>query len=279
MLESLSGANAILTGGSQGIGPYIARQLAAEGVNVALVARTEEKLREVALETQRPGQKMVCIPADITAPDAAADIVRRCEAQLGPIDILINNAGLENGGSFCARSTEEIDQVLLTNLRAPLVLTKEVLPGMLERGWGHIVTVASLAGKIALPYAATYSASKAALIAWGASLRVELQGTGVGCTTITPGFIAEAGMFASHGTSAPGYLGQSRPDDVAFAVVKALKEDPAELVVSPRPFKPLQLVYTLSPNLLISVMKKLGLFDFLKRNFDAPHNGTPTRSA
>jgi short-subunit dehydrogenase len=272
MLQSLAGANAILTGGSQGIGPFIARALASEGVNIALVARTEEKLRDVALEVQRSGQRTVWVAADLTAPDAAGDIVARCEEQLGPIDILINNAGLENGGRFAAKTAGELDQVLLTNLRAPLMLTRQVLPGMIDRKRGHIITIASLAGKMALPYAATYSASKAALMAWSASLRVELLGTGVGCTAVTPGFISDAGMFASHKTTAPKFLGQSKPDAVAQAVIRALKEDPHEIVVSARPVKPLQLLYTLSPQLLIKAMGKVGLFDFLRRNFeDQPH--------
>lgn len=272
MLSSLAGANAILTGGSQGIGPYIARALAAEGINIALVARTEEKLRGVALEVQRPGQRTVCVPADLTAPEAAEDIVARCEEQLGPTDILINNAGLENGGRFVGKSISELDQVLLTNLRATLMLTRRVLPGMIQRKRGHIITMASLAGKMALPYAATYSASKAALLAWSASLRVELLETGVGCTLVTPGFVSDAGMFASHKTTAPRFLGQSKPEAVAQGVIRALKQDPHEVVVSARPVKPLQLLYTLSPPLLIKLMGRVGLFDFLRKNFEESHS-------
>ena len=237
---NIQGSNVLLTGGSQGLGPIIAAGLIEQGANLALVARSRDKLESVAQQLQRPGQKVVAVPADLCASDFAPDLVERCRQQLGPIDIVIHNAGLENGGSFVKRSAAEIEQVIQTNLLAPLQLTRCLLPEMLERGQGHIVTVASLAGKMALPYAATYSASKAALLAWSASLRVELRNTGVGCSLVTPGFIAETGMFAAHGSQAPSYLGQKRPQDVARAVLLAISENRHEVVVSARPNKPLQ---------------------------------------
>jgi short-subunit dehydrogenase len=268
MLKQLQGANAVLTGGSQGIGPYIARTLVAQGINLALVARNQEKLEGVAAELRGSGARVVTVPADLTEAGVASEIVLRCERELGPVDILINNAGLENGGSFSRKSAEEIQSVLLTNLSAPLLLAHAVLPGMLQRGRGHIVNIASLAGKMAMPYAATYSASKAALMAWGTSVRVELHGSGVSCTTVSPGFIAEAGMFASHNSGPPpAYLSQSRPEDVAEGVLRALREDPIEVVVSGRPIKPLQVAYALAPGLLLKAMRRLGLFDFLRKNF------------
>lgn len=265
---NIQGSKILLTGGSQGLGPFIAEALLAQGANLALVARSRDKLESVASRLQRPGQVVVAIPADLCSNDFAPHLVSRCEQHLGPIDIVIHNAGLENGGTFLNRSADEIERVLQTNLLAPLLLTRCLLPGMVQRGQGHIVTIASLAGKMALPYAATYSASKAALLAWSASLRVELRNTGVGCSLVTPGFIAEAGMFASHGSRAPSYLGQKRPQDVAQAVLRAVRENRHEVVVSARPSKPLQVAYALAPQFLIRVMERLGLFRFLENHFD-----------
>lgn len=264
MLSSLRNRNAILTGGSRGLGPLIAEALAAEGINLALVARTPEPLEEVA--SRFPN--CVAIPADLSDTVQVETAVAEARAQLGDIDILINNAGVEHGGSFRSRTSEELEQVIATNLTAPVLLSRLLLPGMLERGQGHIVTIASLAGKIALPYAATYSGTKAALTAWSQSLAIELAGTGVSSSVVNPGFVSETGMFASHGIKAPAYLSEVSPRQVVAAVLTALKEGPPEIVVSGRPFKPLAVLHAVAPQTLQALMRRLGLFDFLRKHFD-----------
>ncbi|MCE7873606.1 SDR family NAD(P)-dependent oxidoreductase [bacterium CPR1] len=172
-----------------------------------------------------------------------------------------------------SRSSQEIEQLLATNVAAPMILTRLVLPGMLERNQGHVVTIASLAGKIALPYAAAYSGSKAALLAWSNSLRIELRRTGVRCSLVTPGYVLETGMFASRRATPPGYLKAVTPPEVVAGVLKALAENREEVVVSGRPFKPMQTAYALAPRLLTALLEKIGLFDWFERTCDSEQSG------
>ncbi|MFN8454008.1 MAG: SDR family NAD(P)-dependent oxidoreductase [Anaerolineae bacterium] len=205
-MQNLQGKNALLTGGSRGIGPAIAQALARKGVNLALVARSAEQLAAVAQEVSLRGVRAVPIPADISDPAARSALLTRAEAELGPLDLLINNAAIEQVSPFVRQETQDIGRIIETNLTAPMVLTRLVLPGMLQRGRGHIVNIASIAGKKAPPYNAVYGATKAGLIEWTGGLRGELEGTGVSASVVCPGFIAEAVMFVDHysGQSAPG---------------------------------------------------------------------------
>lgn len=268
MLPTLKGANALLTGGSQGIGPHIARALAKEGVNVALVARSADKLEQVAREIAALGVKAVALPADLMATGDYPQLVQRAEAALGPLDILLNNAGFEGGGSFTRKEPAELERVIQTNVTAPILLTRAVLPGMLARRRGHVVTIASVAGKLGYPYAATYSGTKAAVIAWSNSLRVELLDTGVSCSVVSPGYIEGEGMFANHGAKTPAALGASQPAEVAAGVLRALKQGQNDVIVAPRPVRFLQILSLLAPNLLLQIMKRQGFFDFSRKMLD-----------
>lgn len=269
MLTSLQGANAILTGGSQGLGPLIGRALAQAGVNVALAARSREKLEAVAAELRALGVRAAPIATDITRAADRERLLCEAEAALGPIDILINNAGVENAGSFLRRTPEELEQVIATNVAAPVHLTRMILPGMLERRRGHIVNMASLAGKTGTPHNATYSATKAALIAWSMALRVELEGTGVGVSVVSPGFITGAGMFASHRGEAHWLLGVSRPEAVVRGVLRALRTDAPDVIVAPFPsVQFMQVSLALMPRLTIALGRWLGIYRSLRRLYD-----------
>lgn len=268
MLPTLKGAKALLTGGSQGIGPHIARALAKEGMSVALVARSADKLEQVARELAAYGVQTVALPADLTATGDYPHLVQRAEAALGPLDILINNAGFEGGGSFTRKAPAELERVIQTNVTAPILLARAVLPGMLARRRGHIVTIASVAGKLGYPYAATYSATKAAVISWNNSLRVELLETGVSCSVVSPGYIEGEGMFANHGAETPAALGASKPADVAAGVLRALRQGSSDIIVAPRPVRLLQILSLLAPTLVIKIMKRQGFFDFSRKMLD-----------
>ncbi|GMU57991.1 MAG: oxidoreductase [Candidatus Xenobia bacterium] len=269
----LEGKNILLTGGSRGLGPLIATALAERGANLALVARSREPLEEVAGRLRTMGARCVTRPTDLSDSGQLPGLVEEVERELGPVDILINNAGLEYTGRFTSRPPEEIEQLLATNVAAPMILTRLILPAMLERNQGHIVTIASLAGKIALPYAAVYSGSKAAVLAWSNSLRIELRRTGVRCSLVTPGYVLETGMFASHGATPPGYLKAVTPPQVVAGVLKALLENREEVVVSGRPFKPMQTAYAAAPRLLTALLDKIGLFDWFERTYDTEQAG------
>ena len=141
----LRGSRVLVTGGSRGIGAALARGLRDRGARPALVARPSADLTAVAAEVGADAY-----PCDLSSLTAIPDLIERVEAD-GPVDVLINNAGVSHVGWFLDRTTDEIDQVLTVNLLAPVHLCRALLPRMLERGRGHVVNISSMAGVIAPP--------------------------------------------------------------------------------------------------------------------------------
>lgn len=265
MIPQLRGANAILTGGSQGLGPLIARELARAGVNLALAARSADKLKAVADEVAQLGVAVVAIPTDLTREADRAQLIRRAEDALGPIDILINNAGLMDNGAFVRKTPAAIEAMVTTNLTAPLLLTRAVLPGMLERRRGHIVNLSSTAGGGFTSYTGTYAATKAALRSWNTALRVELEGTGVSTSAVLPGYVTEVGVFAVLNARAHWLFGTIKPEAVARGVLRSLQRDEIEAVVNPMPMRPLFMLFALSPALAIAIGRALGVLKSWKQ--------------
>ncbi len=235
----MKGKNALLTGGSRGLGPFIAAALAEEGVNLVITARNQDALDAVATDLRKTGITVFAIACDINDAAGRQMLVDTANEKLGRIDFLINNAGIETAGAFEKHDPAEIDLTVTTNVTSPLHLAHMLLPDMLARESGHIVNIASLAGKQGSAYDAMYSGTKAALIEWTRGLRAELKGRGVSVSAIAPGYISEVGMFASFGVEAPKLLGTSSPETVAAAVVKAIKNDIFEIIINPIPVKPL----------------------------------------
>jgi short-subunit dehydrogenase len=264
-MRDLRGRSALLTGGSRGLGPHIARALAREGVNVALTARTADALGAVAEEVAGLGVRTAAIPADVADPNALQEMVERARAEMQTIDILVNNAGVEQITPFAKLSPDSVESMIQINLIAPLLLTRLLLPEMAERGSGHIVTISSLGGKKGSPYSATYAATKAALIEWNSSIREEMRGTGVGASVICPGFVSEAGMFAVYGTRAPWIAGESTPEAVAAAVVRAIQGDVGEIIVNRGPVKLMMAVNAIHPGIMSWIFRASGLYDFYRR--------------
>ena len=174
----------LVTGGSRGIGAALARGLRERGAQPALVARQSAELSSVAAEVSG-----AAYPCDLSDISGLAALVERVEAD-GPVDVLINNAGVSNVGWFVDRTPAEIDQVLTVNLLAPVHLCRLLLPRMLERGRGHVVNISSMAGVIAPPGLATYSASKAGLSHFTAGLRADLRDTPLQFTTVHLGSVS-----------------------------------------------------------------------------------------
>jgi len=181
----LDGARVLITGASRGIGAQLAETCAARGARVALVARSEESLAKLAADLGGDAY-----PADLSDSTAIGPLVARVEAD-GPIDVLVNNAGVDLTGALIELPAEKIEQLLAVNLLAPMLLCRDVMPGMIGRGRGHILNVSSLAGTNALPGVVPYSTSKAGLSHFTACLRAELKGT---CITTT---LAEVGPVES----------------------------------------------------------------------------------
>lgn len=261
----LRGQTALLTGASRGLGVVIAQALAREGVNLALVARTALPLDQLAAELRGSGLRVETVAGDIASAEDRERIVRLAEAKLGAIDILVNNAGVGQGSAFARLPLEQIREVLRVNLEGTLELTRLVLPGMLARRRGCIVTMASLGGKVGYPYASVYGASKAALIAWSRALQVELDGTGVRAVAVTPGFVSDTGRFARLNAQPPSSLGQSTPADVAAGVLKALRGTAGEVIVNPKPVWPMLVLHAVAPEFLLKVMRRRGVFEWMKR--------------
>ncbi|MFC1888397.1 SDR family NAD(P)-dependent oxidoreductase [Thermodesulfobacteriota bacterium] len=263
-MKDLKGKNAILTGATGGLGRAMARTLAAEGVNLALAARTEAPLAAMAEELASSGIRAVAVPADITDKASRTKLVEETRTELGEIDILVNNAGMDLACHFTNLAPATIDRFVTTNLSAPMLLTRLILPDMIRRGSGHVVTLASLGGKKGSPGSATYSATKAGLIEWTSSIRSELRGTGVSASVICPGFVSGAGMFATHNRRAPKIVGETTPEKVAGAVVRAVKKDVQEIIVNPGPVMPLMILNTIHPGIGNWMLRKFGVHDFYR---------------
>jgi short-subunit dehydrogenase len=180
---------AVVTGASSGIGAELARQMAALGVRVGLTARRAEALEALAQEIRAKGGTAAVAPADATDPAALRAAIGGLAGTLGPIDLLIANAGLGLDTPVDRFSAETVEQMVRVNLIAAAYAIEAVLPEMLRSGRGHIVGISSLAGYRGLPGTAGYSATKAGLTALLEGLRVELRGRGIAVTTVHPGYV------------------------------------------------------------------------------------------
>lgn len=261
----ITGANVLLTGGSRGLGPHIAEALATRGANVALAARSRAGLEKVAEAVRGHGVQAVAIPTDLAEEAGCTEAVRRVREELGEVDILVHNAGLETEGAFVKVPWDEVRATVEVNLMAPLRLTHLLLPGMVERGRGHVVVISSLGGLAGTPYDAVYCGTKAALAHWARGLRLELSGTGVAVSTIYPGYVTGTGMFARFGVKAPWAIGSCTPSQVVSAVVDAVERGRKERIVNSRPLRPALALADLSPGLGERMMRWLGVVDFQRR--------------
>lgn len=216
-LSRLDGAVALVTGGSSGIGAAVAQRLAAAGARLFVAGRDAGRLADVA------GQLGATpLGYDLSVPSQATELAARVLADTGRIDVLVNNAGEGWAGAFPEMSADGIGRLVAVNLTAPVLLTRAVLPGMLERGSGRIGFVGSIAGRLAVRDEAVYSAAKAGVSAFADSLRQELTGRGVAVTELVPA-VVDTPFFSRRGR--PYQRGSPRPvpaDRAAAALVSAM---------------------------------------------------------
>jgi uncharacterized protein len=246
----LNGKTALITGASGGLGIAIARRLHGAGATVKLSARRVELMEELASEL---GDRAEVLPADLSS----ADDVRRLAGEAEPVDVLVANAGIPGTGKLTEYEPEQIDRVLDVNLGSVVHLTRALLPGMIERGSGHLIYVSSMSGKVSSPRSSLYNATKFGMRGFAHAIHEDLRGTGVGATVILPGFIDEAGMWADGGLKTPPGSGGKKPDDVADAVAKALDKNPHEIVVSGFIPRVGGALYGLAPS-LVQAMQRSG---------------------
>jgi NADP-dependent 3-hydroxy acid dehydrogenase YdfG len=241
--ESLQDRVAVVTGASSGIGAAVASALNAEGTHVALAARREDSLIEVREGFSGNGRSII-VPTDVTDREQVRSLVARAEDQLGPVEILINCAGVMYYTLMKNLREEEWERTVEVNCKGAVNCIGAVLPGMLERGKGHIVTISSDAGRKVFPGLAVYSASKFFVEALSQGLRLETAGTGLKVTTVQPGNVATDLLSMSADEEALEAYGQSSgvrvldPEDVAASVVHAIVQPEHvavnEILVEPR---------------------------------------------
>lgn len=217
-------ASVLVTGATGGIGQAIARELALAGASVVLTGRRGDVLGPLAAEI---GGRAVA--ADL----ADRDAVVRLLDEAGPVDIVVANAALPASGPLTDYDLDGIDRVLDVNLGAPIVMARLAADRMISRGCGHLVFVSSISGKAASVRASLYNATKFGMRGFALGLREDLRPHGVGVSTVSPGFIRDAGMFADAGVKLPPGLGTRTPRDVARAVIRAIERDRAEIDVAP----------------------------------------------
>lgn len=245
----LRGAKVLLTGATGGIGQALAEAFAARGGEVVLTGRRTDVLEPLA---ERLGGR--AIAADLADPAAPEQLL----AEAGEIDVLVANAALPGSGLLSEYSIDEIDRALDVNLRAPIVMAKLAGEQMSARGRGHLVFISSLSGKTASGQASIYNATKFGMRGFALALREDLRPHGVGVSTVFPGFIRDAGMFADANVTLPRGVGTRSPQDVARATVRAVDKNIAEVDVAPLSLRIGALIGGAAPSLAAAVQRRAG---------------------
>ena len=247
----LDGRRVLLTGASGGIGNAIARALHAAGATVILSGRRADALHGLAASL---GSRTETAPADLGSREDLTALIERAS----DVDVLVANAALPASGWLDSYTPEEIDRALEVNLGAPMQLSRALAPRMVERGSGHLVFISSMSGKVPSMGATVYSATKYGLRGFAAALRDELRGTGVGVTTVSPGFISHAGMFAETGTRLPPGVATRSPEQVAAAVIRGIERDRGEIDVAPLFMKTSAWLAGISPTAVTAMARRVG---------------------
>jgi short-subunit dehydrogenase len=261
--RSLRGQVALVTGGSRGLGFLIARELVREGCRVVICARDATELERARRDLSADGAQILAIPCDVTEPSQVERLVWETAGRFGPIDLLVNNAGIIQVGPVESLALADFQQTMSVNFWGTVHTTLAVLPQMRSRRSGRIVNITSIGGKVAVPRLLPYDAAKFAAVGFSEGLRAEVAKDGVSVTTIVPGLMRTGSFrfahFKSEGDSrwfsvaarAPGLtIGARR---AARMIVEAAKRRDAEPVLGV-PAKLLRLVKELFPSMTSSAL-------------------------
>lgn len=223
LAQNLTGKVAYITGAGRGIGKAIAIQLAKEGVHVGLLARTEDTLKEVASEVRALGVKAAYAPVNIASLEDVEQGVEKITSELGPADILINNAGIGGFEKLVDVDPEEWKKIIDVNLFGTFYVTRTVLPQLIEKNGGDIITVSSTAGLTGIPGSSAYSASKFGVIGLSESLAHEVRPHNIRVTTLTPSTVATDLAIDSSLIPEDKIDQYMHPEDIAEYTVHQLK--------------------------------------------------------
>ncbi len=213
---------ALVTGATEGIGRAIAFALGAEGYRVGICARTAARVEETLAELAAAGVTAAGAACDVSDPGSVSAMVAKVTAALGPVHVLVNNAGIGHLKPFADLTLEEWDATMAVNVRSLYLVTREVLPGMRERGDGVIANIASLAGRNPVVGGTAYAASKHAVLGFAKSLLMEVRKEGIRVFTVCPGSVA-TGFGRGRTVPKVSRTGILEPEDVAQVVVDALR--------------------------------------------------------
>ncbi len=222
----LAGGVALITGGGRGIGKAIAQRLAKLGAAVSICGRSREPLMSTAQDLRALGARVHAQTADVTKPGDIASLVESTERELGPITILVNNAGIGGFGPVHEKSEEEWDRVLNTNLKSAFLVSRAVVPAMIRRGGGDIINISSLAGKNTFAGGGIYCASKWGLQGLSGCMAEDLRGYGIRVSVICPGSVATD--FSGSGPKDPKKV--LTAEDVAHVVGMVAMQGPQSFI-------------------------------------------------
>lgn len=227
---SLEGKVAVVTGGGRGIGEAIAIVLAAQGAKVAVWDLDPETAARTVATIHEAGGTAIAVAGDAAEAGAVAEAARRTRAELGPVTILVNNAGTNLYEPFTTISEESWDRIIRINLKGPFLVTQALIPDMLDAGWGRIINISSSSAQTGAPSLAHYASSKGGVIGLTKALALEYIASGITVNNVPPGFVdtplvREGGVDVEATAQHMPMKRAGQPDDIAYAVAYLASEE------------------------------------------------------
>ena len=268
-ITDLRNANVLLTGGAGALGSATARLLAQAGANLALSDRDASALARTAEMVEGFRVRIAALECDVLDDAQLSELVSRAESEVGPLDVIISGAGIEFNAFFDDVSFDELDRQLAIHLRSPMRLIHSAVPGMLERGRGHVVVVSSLNGKIPFPCKVPYSAAKAGSIAMVHALRREYHDRPVGFSVVMPALVTGDGQaaraMASSGVEPPPRAHTATAEQCAEAIRDAILHNRPEVAVSSRSTGLISALQWSLPTVADRLLERSGMPDFWRK--------------
>jgi len=255
---------AVVTGASSGIGRALALELACRGYQVGLVARRRKALEDLACEIETRGGRAQVAAADVGDRQALHAAIQQLECALGPVDVIVANAGLGTPTRLAPLNVADVEDTFRVNVLGVVYTIEAVLPGMLDRGWGQLVAVSSMASFKGLPGESAYCASKAAVNLYMEGLRIALRNRGIAVTTICPGFVATA-ITPMDAAAAPFEITALA---AARRIARAIEQRKSGLIRFPWPMAMLMALICRLPDSLVAQL--VGHDEGRSRSSDAP---------